>query len=165
MQGYFVFFVMIISNKPQPRYNTLSSPQHLSSIMVGRRKWILKTLFSVLILKYFQKYLNLQNSISKATKENLLKKNPIVGYFTFNKTTDYFLNWHLNEYFESKLTDCILTIEKQCVPPRFLRQKYAIVRSLGKFSLMQTQAQCASPPRGMKSVTNSVFYCLLMSMF
>lgn len=45
-------------------------------------------------------------------RKPLKKKNPIVGYFTFNKTTDYFSNWHLNEYFESKLTDCILTIEK-----------------------------------------------------
>lgn len=56
----------------QLRYSTLSNPQDLFSTVVRWKKCILKTLFSLLILKYFQIfYLNLQNSISKATKETL----------------------------------------------------------------------------------------------
>lgn len=95
----------------QLRYSTLSNPQDLFSTVVRWKKCILKTLFSLLILKYFQIfYLNLQNSISKATKGTLKKL--IMGYFTLNKTTDDFSNWHLNEYFDSKLTNCILTIER-----------------------------------------------------
>lgn len=46
----------------------------------------------------------------KGNKGNLKKL--VMGYFTLNKTTDYFSNWHLNEYFDSKLTNCILTIER-----------------------------------------------------